>query len=179
MIVISAFVVSSNSFNFVNTMCILYTSGYVKECTLTRHCLTKCALESKLLNQNEWSWYHFSQEKIPNQLIPVIVYFCLYILWEVCHSISTGPPSIYNTCTKIFIDIDKTIESSPSQLCSSTSNKQWLCSHELESRSERRFRTWFGPFLLWKPDFKPMWTQSCFKSGFWNAKKLRFGSWSA
>ena len=24
----------------------------------------------------------------------------------------------------------------------------WLCSHGLESRSERRFRTWFGPFLI-------------------------------
>ena len=32
---------------------------------------------------------------------------------------------------------------------------QWLCSHGLESRSERRFRTWFGPFLIWKPDFSP------------------------
>ena len=34
-------------------------------------------------------------------------------------------------------------------------HKHWLCSHELESRSERRFRTWFGPFLIWKPDFSP------------------------
>ena len=32
---------------------------------------------------------------------------------------------------------------------------QWLCSHENESRSERRFGTWFGPFLIWKPDFSP------------------------
>ena len=31
----------------------------------------------------------------------------------------------------------------------------WLCSHGLESRSERRFGTWFGPFLIWKPDFSP------------------------
>ena len=46
----------------------------------------------------------------------------------------------------------------------------WLCSHGLESRSERHFGTWFSPFLIWKPDFSPwMWTQSCFKSGFWNA----------
>ena len=29
----------------------------------------------------------------------------------------------------------------------------WLCSHGQESRSERRFRTWFCPFLIWKPDF--------------------------
>ena len=28
---------------------------------------------------------------------------------------------------------------------------QWACSHENESR----FRTWFGPFLIWKPDFSP------------------------
>ena len=34
-------------------------------------------------------------------------------------------------------------------------NNLWLCSHGLESRSERRFRTWFGPFLIWKPDFSP------------------------
>ena len=33
--------------------------------------------------------------------------------------------------------------------------REWLCSHGLESRSERRFRTWFGPFLIWKPDFSP------------------------
>ena len=30
-----------------------------------------------------------------------------------------------------------------------------LCSHGLESRSERCFGTWFGPFLIWKPDFSP------------------------
>ena len=33
--------------------------------------------------------------------------------------------------------------------------KHWLCSHGLESCSERRFRTWFSPFLIWKPDFSP------------------------
>ena len=37
----------------------------------SRHCLTKCTLENKLLNQNWWSWY-FSQEKLPHTLIPVI-----------------------------------------------------------------------------------------------------------
>ena len=37
-----------------------------------RHCLTKCAIESKLLNQNCWSSYHFSQEKIPHPLISFI-----------------------------------------------------------------------------------------------------------
>ena len=34
-------------------------------------------------------------------------------------------------------------------------HKHWVCSHGLESRSERRFKTWFGPFLIWKPDFSP------------------------
>ena len=29
------------------------------------------------------------------------------------------------------------------------------CLHENESRFERRFGTWFGPFLIWKPDFSP------------------------
>ena len=42
----------------------------------TRHCLTKCALENKLLNQNCWSWYNFSQEKLPHTLILVIVSTC-------------------------------------------------------------------------------------------------------
>ena len=31
-----------------------------------------CSIEIKLLNQNFWSWYHFSQEKLPHTLIPVI-----------------------------------------------------------------------------------------------------------
>ena len=46
------------------------------------------------------------------------------------------------TCTSmsVLIQLDKT---------------WWLCSHGLESRSERRFRTWFSPFLIWKPDFSP------------------------
>ena len=29
-----------------------------------------------------------------------------------------------------------------------TLSSHWLCSHGLESRSERRFGTWFGPFLI-------------------------------
>ena len=29
-----------------------------------RHCLTKCALGNKLLNQTYWSWYHLSQEEL-------------------------------------------------------------------------------------------------------------------
>ena len=32
---------------------------------------------------------------------------------------------------------------------------QWACWHENKSCSERRFGTWFGPFLIWKPDFSP------------------------
>ena len=31
-----------------------------------------CGLENKLLNQTLWSWYHFSQEKLPHTLIPVM-----------------------------------------------------------------------------------------------------------
>ena len=30
-----------------------------------------------------------------------------------------------------------------------------VCLHGLESRSKRRFKTWFGLFLIWKPDFSP------------------------
>ena len=43
-------------------------------------------------------------------------------------------------------------------ICSQYSNKlpeHWVCLHGLESRSERRFKTWFGLFLIWKPDFSP------------------------
>ena len=47
------------------------------------HYLTKCALENKLLNQNVRSWYHFSQEKLPHTLIPVIA----STLWKVCRSV--------------------------------------------------------------------------------------------
>ena len=36
------------------------------------HCLTKWALENKLINQTWCSWYNFSQEKLPHTLIPVI-----------------------------------------------------------------------------------------------------------
>ena len=34
--------------------------------------LHTCALENKPLNQNCWSWYHFSNEKLLHTLIPVI-----------------------------------------------------------------------------------------------------------
>ena len=37
-----------------------------------RHCHTKWTLENKQLNQNCWSWYHFSQEKLLHTLITVI-----------------------------------------------------------------------------------------------------------
>ena len=47
-----------------------------------RHCLTNCALENKLLNQNCWSWYHFSQEKLPHTLKPVIAWFASTHRWK-------------------------------------------------------------------------------------------------
>ena len=57
------------------------------------------------------------------------------------------------------------------------------CSHGLESRSERRFRTWFGPFLIWKPDLSPCKRKAvsnqAFEARFETRKKGRFGSWSA
>ena len=37
------------------------------------HCLTKWARQNKLLNQNCWSWYHFSQEKIHHPLVSDII----------------------------------------------------------------------------------------------------------
>ena len=53
------------------------------------YCLTKCALENKLLNPNCWSWYHVSQKKLPH---PLILVYCIHKLWEVCCSIFIGHP---------------------------------------------------------------------------------------
>ena len=57
-----------------------------------------------------------------------------------------------------------------------------LCSHGLDSRSERRFRTWFDPFLIWKPDFSPCEhkavSNQAFEMRFETRKKGRFGSWT-
>ena len=56
---------------------------------------TKCALENKLLlNQNCWSWYHFSQ-KLPHTLIVSDTSYCIHTLWEVSCSIFSGPPCIW------------------------------------------------------------------------------------
>ena len=54
-----------------------------------RHCLTKCALENKLLNQNCWSLYYFSQ-KLPHTLIPGIAStysgkYAVPFLWATLH----------------------------------------------------------------------------------------------
>ena len=58
---------------------------------------------------------------------------------------------------------------------------QWVCLHGLESRSERRFKTWFGLFLIWKPDFSPceLFQIRLLKRVLKCGKKGRFGSWSA
>ena len=56
-----------------------------------RHCLTKCALENKLLNQNCWSWYQFSQKKLPHTLIPLHP----HNVWSICRSVFYGPPCIF------------------------------------------------------------------------------------
>ena len=46
------------------------------------------------------------------------------------------------------------------------------CGHmALESRSERRFRTWFGPFLIWKPDFSPCERKAVSNQAFATRKK--------
>ena len=50
----------------------------------------------------------------------------------------------------------------------------WGCSQRNESRSKSRFGMWFGPFPDLKAWFYPLWTQSSFKSGFWNTKKGAF-----
>ena len=45
------------------------------------------------------------------------------------------------------------------------------CSQRNKSRSKSHFRSWFWPFPDLKAWFYPLWVQSSFKSGFWNAKK--------
>ena len=66
------------------------------------------------------------------------------------------------------------------QSCCTRSFGLWLCSHGLESRSERCFRTWFGPFLIWKPDFSPCECKAvsnqAFETCFETRKKGRFGT---
>ena len=56
-----------------------------------RHCLTKCAIENKLLNQNCWSWYNFSQENLIHRyqlLHPHIVGSMKFrFLWATLYSI--------------------------------------------------------------------------------------------
>ena len=54
-------------------------------------------------------------------------------------------------------------------------NVYLVCTHGLESHSKRRFRTWFGLFLIWKPDFSPCERKAisnqAFETRFWHAKK--------
>ena len=52
--------------------------------------------------------------------------------------------------------------------------KYWACSQRKDSCSESCFGTWFGLFPDLKAWFCPLWTQSSFKSGFWNAKRRAF-----
>ena len=47
------------------------------------HYLTKCALENRLLNQNWWSWYHFSQKKLPHVYTDTRYMYCIHMLWGV------------------------------------------------------------------------------------------------
>ena len=56
-----------------------------------RHCFTKCALENILLYLNCWSWFHFSQEKLPcTTMIPAIAFtYCgkYAIPFFLCHPV--------------------------------------------------------------------------------------------
>ena len=64
-------------------------------------------------------------------------------------------------------------------ICTANTVYHWACSHENESRSERHFGTWFGPFLIWKPDFSPCKRKAVSNQAFETRKKGRFGSWFA
>ena len=76
--------------------------GWKGEIFGIRHCLTKCAIESKLLNQNCWSWYHFSQEKLPHTLILVIASTCcgkypVPFLWATLYNHMYGPNRCFHS----------------------------------------------------------------------------------
>ena len=62
-------------FTTVASKCDTHSSLVLAEISnfMARHCLTKSALENKLLHQSCLSLYNFSK-KIPHPLIPVIVY---------------------------------------------------------------------------------------------------------
>ena len=55
------------------------------------HCLTKWALDNKLINQTWWSWYKFSQ-KLPHTLIPVIA--SIYCGTYAVPFFFSGPPCV-------------------------------------------------------------------------------------
>ena len=73
--------VSSNPINFINAHSLHQnpiSTMHIDEVKWitgnfgSRHCVTKCALENKPLNQKFLSWFHFSREKLPHILTPVI-----------------------------------------------------------------------------------------------------------
>ena len=59
----------------------------------SRHCLTKCALENKLLNQNCGSWYHFSLRR--SCLIHWYELLHPHIVGSIPFRFFSGPPCIF------------------------------------------------------------------------------------
>ena len=58
-----------------------------------------------------------------------------------------------------------------------SSIKHWVCLHGLESRSERRFKTWFGPFLIWKPDVSPCERKAVSNQAFETRRLIKRAFW--
>ena len=56
-----------------------------------------CPIENKLLNQNCWSWYHFSQEKLPHTLNQLLH---PHIVGSIPFRLSV-PPCIMQECVSI------------------------------------------------------------------------------
>ena len=48
------------------------------------HCLTKWALENKLINETWWSWYNFFSGEVTSY---TDTSYCIHILWDVCRSV--------------------------------------------------------------------------------------------
>ena len=77
---------------------------------------------------------------------------------------NTRSSDLQNRWNQYRIDHWETFENGNWKLC-------WLCSHGLEARSESRFRTWFGPFLIWS-------LRPCERKAKSVLFQTRFGSWS-
>ena len=100
-----------------------------------RHCLTKCALQNKLLNQNCWSSL-FSGE--------VTSYtdtsYCTHTSWEVCRSAFLGGWGGGEPCILNFHQFAL-------HLRTSSLIGYWIWEHNYDPMKAFFFKAWLAPFL--------------------------------